>query len=160
MTIINPRKRILAESEIWTFCSHVLYAISWAMCMAMGARFWRRATLNFSWQLQAYIEFTIDSVYFLLQISSRDWKSVMHWAFLKYLFVWKFHLSGHVAHDQTAPYVQSDLNLCANKKIRLLRNRKNLIKRAESFPTRGPWWSFIAHLSTKKYRLTMKVNTK
>ena len=26
--------------------------------------------------------------------------------------------------------------------------------------TRGPWWSYITHLSTKQYRLTMKVNTK
>ena len=26
--------------------------------------------------------------------------------------------------------------------------------------TRGPSWSYIAHLSTKQYRLTMKVNTK
>ena len=26
--------------------------------------------------------------------------------------------------------------------------------------TRGPWWSYIALLSTKQYRLTMKINTK
>ena len=26
--------------------------------------------------------------------------------------------------------------------------------------TRGPWWSYIAHLSTKQCRLTMKINTK
>ena len=26
--------------------------------------------------------------------------------------------------------------------------------------TRGPRWSYIAHLNTKQYRITMKVNTK
>ena len=33
------------------------------------------------------------------------------------------------------------------------------VKEHAAHVTRGPRWSYIAHMSTKQYRITMKVNT-